>query len=81
MGTSTLTNRCPICLDPSLCKAYPPLIERLNRPDGYRWKHIHDKVNGIVSSVVMDDAARAAALIAEFPPESVLVPIGRKCCG
>lgn len=81
MEISTSTSNCPICKDPSLCKAYPLLIKRLNGPDGHRWKHVHDKVNGFVVPPDLDDAARAAALIAEFPPESLSVPIGRKCCG
>lgn len=32
-------------------------------------------------SLDVDDAARAAALIAEFPPANLQAPIGRKCCG
>ena len=48
------------------------------RENPARWAHVHDD---LVHGSEDNDAARAAALIAEFPPESPLVPIGRKCCG
>jgi hypothetical protein len=72
-----MSDSCPICDPSSSCRAYPHIWKRL-REDPARWIKIHRDLNG---DSAIDDAARAAALIAEFPPESLSVPIGRKCCG
>ena len=39
---------CPLCPDPSQCKAYPALIERLHRNPA-KWRAVHDQINGIAT--------------------------------
>lgn len=72
-----MNESCPICDPPASCPGYAHLWKRL-REDVDFWRPVHDQV---VAFAAMDDAVRAAALIAEFPPENPIVPIGRKCCG
>jgi len=63
--------KCLICGSTG-CTTYPLMIERfVAGRDREHWQCIHDQINGIES-----DAARAARLIAEFPPQ----PTDRRCC-
>jgi hypothetical protein len=47
MVISTSMNECPVCKPPDSCKGYPALWERLGRPDGHRWREIHDRMNSV----------------------------------
>lgn len=62
--------KCPICKDPSACKSYPHLWELLTRGSKMA-AEVHRRQNDPTPE---EEAARAAALIAEHPP-SAPVPI------
>ena len=65
-----ISNDCPIC-PAGTCRGYPHLWRRM-RAEPVRWAKVHESVNAPEC-----DAARAARLSAEFPPD----PTDPRPCG
>jgi hypothetical protein len=72
------TESCPVCDSPDECAGYPHLWRRM-REDPATWYPIHEIVNGLASPI--HEAARAAALIAQYPPDPATWAAGGRPCG